>query len=250
MSTARRILLVIAIGCAVNLLTSAAGAESTGEKAIGAASNPLKGKPLWQMVDALYGDFSKCFDVPRVAGTAGKETPFSIPMPSVLKDAAEKDRERVKELPKAQQGTVRSAFGIAWFLFALLVSIALSSIFLWLGASIAGQRATPDGRRTNFRRALLCSFLDRMIIAGLLVAITFALGQGINAERLDSTTGRYGIPIALLVIFFLISTYIVRIVFGINWARAFLVQICTRVAVILVAVFILGFASALALSGA
>jgi len=246
MTTARRIPLVIAIGCAVCLTAAGAAAETTGSKPAGATTNPLKGKALWQMVDALYGDFSKCFDVPRVASTRGKESPFLLPMPSTLRDAFDKDRSRVSELPKAQQGMVSSAFGIAYFLFALLISIALSSMFLWLGASIAGQRS--DGKHSNFHRALICSSFDRVIIALLLVAITFGLGQGINAERLDGPAGRYVIPVMLLAIFFLISTYIVKVVFGVNWGRALLVQICTRVAVILIAVFILGFASALSLT--
>jgi hypothetical protein len=58
------------------------------------------------------------------------------------------------------------------------------------------------------------------------------------------------IPVMLLAIFFLISTWIVKLVYRIKWGKAFLIQLCTRVAVILVAVFILGFASAVSLTSA
>ena len=210
-------------------------------------ANPLQGKALWQMVDTLYGDFSKCWAVPRVAGHAEKESAFFLPMPSILREAYRSDKVKMEELPASQQTVVKPAFGIAYFLFALLMTIALSSIFLWIGASLAGARKEDGG---NFMKALIASSFDRAIIAGLLIAITFGLGQALNTDGLSGTMGTTIIPVLLVVIFFFISTWIVKLVYNIKWGKAFLIQLCTRVAVILVAGFILGFATAVSLTTA
>jgi len=208
-------------------------------------ANPFKGRALWQMVDTLYGDFSKCWAVPKVARKTEEQSPFLIPMPSILQDAFNNDRAKMAQLPASQQNVVRPAFGIAYFLFALLMTIALSSIFLWIGASLAGARKEQGG---NFMKALIASSFDRAIIAALLIAITFGLGQALNADGLSGTMGATIIPVILVIIFFLISTWIVKLVYDIKWGKALLIQVCTRVAVILVAVFILGFATAVSLT--
>ncbi len=207
---------------------------------------PIEGKALWQMVDTLYGDFSKCWAVPKAALNTEAESPFLIPMPSILRDAFNNDKVKMAQLPPNQQSVVKPAFGIAYFLFALLMTVALSSVFLWIGASLAGQRKEEG----NFMKALICSSFDRALIAALLIAITFGLGQALNADGLGGVMGTTIIPVLLVVLFFLISTWIVKLVYNIHWGKAFLIQVCTRVAVILVAVFILGFASAVSLASA
>ena len=207
---------------------------------------PIEGKALWQMVDTLYGDFSKCWAVPKAALNTEAESPFLVPMPTILRDALKSDRVKMAQLPPNQQSVVKPAFHIAYFLFALLMTVALSSVFLWIGASLAGQRKEQG----NFMKALICSSFDRALIAALLIAITFGLGQALNADGLAGVMGTTIIPVLLVIVFFLISTWIVKLVYHIHWGKAFLIQVCTRVAVILVAVFILGFASAVSLASA
>lgn len=210
------------------------------------AKGPIEGKALWQMVDTLYGDYSKCWTVPKVALNIEAESPFLLPMPTILRDAFNNDKARMAQLPLNQQSVVKPAFGIAYFLLALLMTVALMSVFLWIGASLAGQRKEQG----NFMKALICSSFDRALIAALLIAITFGLGQALNADGLGGVMGTTIIPVLLVVVFFLISTWIVKLVYHIHWGKAFLIQVCTRVAVILVAVFILGFASAVSLASA
>jgi hypothetical protein len=238
MKMARYAILPVILSAIISSSAIAQEAEKT--------KNPLEGKTLWQLVDTLYGDFAKCWAVPKVAVDTEAESPFLLPMPSILRKAFQSDKASMAELPPNKQTLVRPAFGIAYFLFALLITIALSSVFLWIGAGLAGQRKEGG----NFMKALICSSFDRISIATLLIAVTFGLGRALNPEGLAGVMGTTIIPGILVFVFFLISTWIVKLVYHIHWGKAFLIQVCTRVAVILVAVFILGFASAVSLASA
>ncbi len=241
MKMARYTMLVLILSV---IVTATAVAEEIEQNA-----NPFKGKALWQMVDTLYGDVTKCWKVPEVAASAEKEVTLLLPLPSPLQVAYQQDKIKMEQLPAGQRSMVNSAYITAYFLFGLLITIALSSLFLWLGAGLAGERSKQEGK-SSFMKALICSSFDRAIIAVLLVAITFGLGRTLNAEGLSGVMGHTVIPVFLLVALFLVSTWIVKMVYRIKWGKAFLIQICARVAVVIVAVFILGLASAVSLASA
>jgi len=200
-----------------------------------------KGRAMMQMTDALYGDYFKCINVPRYA-TAPKpiDKIFGIGMSSPLVKALGDDERGIE----GRQKPLRDAMRIAYFVLSVVVGIALSTIFIWMGANIAGQRSDHG----NFNKALLCAFFDRIIITALAIGAAFIIGSYFSAGDLSGAMGEIVIPAALLVFFFFVSTYIVKLVYNIKWPKAFLIQLCTRVAALLVAVFILGFASALSLT--
>ena len=209
------------------------------------AQEGTKGRALLQMIDAIYGDFSKCTEVPSAAVSKESERKFLVPLSSVMKRSYESDRGKIVDQfskEPAQKMMVQTAFVIAYWVLNLLISIALSSIFLWLGANIAGEKVG------TFRTALVCSSFDRVIIYALAIGLAFGLGVLLNGKEPQGSIWNIGMPIMLVGAFFLISTAIVKIVYKIKWGKAFLIQLCTRVAVFLVTVFILGFASAVSLA--
>ena len=205
---------------------------------------PIKGKTLLMMIDTIYGDFTKCTEVPKAAITKKAETILLLPMIGPFKGAYSRDRGKIDEqFSGDKKKMLCQAFGIAYFVLSVLVSIAMLSVFMWLGAGIAGEREKSG----NFRKALMASFFDRVTIALLVVGIGFGLAHLVG-DQLQGVVGNVVVPVVLLVLFFILSTAIVKMVYNLKWTKALLIQICTRVAVGLVAVFILGFASAVSLA--
>ncbi|HUS59134.1 MAG TPA: hypothetical protein VM141_10820 [Planctomycetota bacterium] len=197
-------------------------------------------RTLLQMIDAIYGDFSKCTNVPDAAASPGKEKKLLVPVTSFLRESYDSDKGKIagQQTEQGQKVLLQTALGICYFVMSLLVSIALSSIFLWLGASIAGEKGS------TFRTALVCSSFDRVTIGLLLIGVTFLLSVVSTDGSLQVGAMRFVVPVALIIAFFFISTTICKYVYKIGWGKAFLIQFCARVAVLLVAVVILGFASA------
>jgi len=209
------------------------------------AQEGTKGRALLQMIDAIYGDFAKCTEVPKAAVAKERETKLLVPVSGFLKPSYDSDKSKIvgrfgKE--PGQTVMLQTAFGTCYLVLSLLISIALSSVFLWLGASIAGQKTG------TFRTALVASSYDRVSIAALAIGVTFGMGYLLKGKPIEGSIGTVVIPIVLVILFFFISTAVVKLVYKINWGKALLIQLCTRIAVVLLAVFVLGFASAVSLA--
>jgi len=208
-----------------------------------AAQEGAKGRTLLHMIDTIYGDFSKCASVPEAASSREKEKKLLVPVISLMRDSYDSEKTRIASETQEQGKKVllQTAFGICYFILSLLISIALSSIFLWLGATIAGLKGK------TFITALICSSFDRVIVSLVLVGIAFLLGAVVKDNSLMAGAMKFIVPVVLVIFLFFISTVISRYVYGTTMGKAFLIQLCARVAVGLVAVFILGFASAASL---
>ncbi|HUU68633.1 MAG TPA: hypothetical protein VM186_03865 [Planctomycetota bacterium] len=210
------------------------------------AQEGTKGRALIQMIDAIYGDFAKCTEVPKAAIAKERETKLLVPVSGFLKPSYDSDKSKIVGRFSREPGQtvmLQTAFGTCYLVLSLLISIALSSVFLWLGANIAGQK-NPAG----FRTALIASSFDRVTIAALAIGVTFGMGYLLKGKPIEGSIGTVVIPVVLLILFFFVSTAVVKLVYRINWGKALLIQLCTRIAVVLLAVFVLGFASAVSLA--